>query len=547
MTEPREYISAPFEGVCVFATFEGLTVRGVGCLTSATPGLQHALDLRTLRLDPGELAWFTLPMTIANAPATIIGCVGFCHDYRQRDGIAGVAVAVTDEMLHRVGRKKIIDTIAQLNRLFARNLDAGVVTPEIDQALAKIEVASASSAFVDRNEPIRVRLPSGWRNYIELSELMESLPHHLPLDVARRGYVLRENAHATVDLSINLEWLTSRWKDPLEGGLFTRLPVGQRTKVKNGRLVRPGPFDEEPKSAPLTEAHSRAFEPQLDKIEPAACSVFAPSAMRSGADALVQVFVHASGEELQVSALASQVDPERGRQITQELEGLLKHGQTIEIFFDTKGLRLSNDTPRRQTAIWRGRPISVHFKVRAPWAVLRRILVPVMIISVNGEPIGRVGFRITVGMRERTVAPSLAGGVRRYQRAFLSYSSADRTEVLRRAQALKLAGIEIFQDILHLEPGERWGRRLFEEIDKADVFYLFWSDSARRSKWVRKEARYARAQQKRSETGAPDIVPVVLEVPPPRPPLFLKDLHFNDPISSVIALHSETTIPTGKR
>jgi hypothetical protein len=53
---------------------------------------------------------------------------------------------------------------------------------------------------------------------------------------------------------------------------------------------------------------------------------------------------------------------------------------------------------------------------------------------------------------------------KQYRKAFLSYATADRAEVLKRAQALKAAHIEFFQDLLHLEPGERWQRRLFEEI-----------------------------------------------------------------------------------
>jgi WD40 repeat protein len=330
---------------------------------------------------------------------------------------------------------------------------------------------------------------------------------------------------------------TVRLWDLKTGAETASLPA-QPAPIDNDFAIR---HSSEPISPALLEG-LRAQEEALAKLRahlrPVACSVFAPAAMRSGTRALVQVFLHASGDEEKTASLAHQVDPERGRQITQELDRSLEHGRKVEVFFETKGLALSKQTPRRQALIWAGQPTSVYFDVKAPWAFFRRMLLPVIIVSVDGEPIGRIAFRISVGVRQRTAAPWVAGNLIRYRRAFLSYASSDRGEVLKRAHALRLAGIDFFQDILHLEAGERWKRRLFEEIDKADIFYLFWSHSARRSKWVRREARYANARQKISPSGAPDIVPVILDVPPPSPPSFLKHLHFGDPISSAIALNT---------
>jgi hypothetical protein len=123
----------------------------------------------------------------------------------------------------------------------------------------------------------------------------------------------------------------------------------------------------------------------------------------------------------------------------------------------------------------------------------------------------------------------------RYRRAFLSYASPDRAEVLKRAQALRAAGVDFFNDLLSLEPGERWEQRLYGEIDRCDVFLLFWSRAARESQWVRKEIEHARDAAR--VTGRPaEILPIILEGPPPPPPPdALADLHFNDPLCYVIA------------
>jgi hypothetical protein len=118
---------------------------------------------------------------------------------------------------------------------------------------------------------------------------------------------------------------------------------------------------------------------------------------------------------------------------------------------------------------------------------------------------------------------------RRYHHAFISYASEDRAEVLKRTQMLKLVSIDFFQDLLSIEPGERWAKALYKNIDKSDVFFLFWSTAAKNSEWVMKEVRYAIERHGGDDLAPPEIVPVLIEGPPPvAPPPELKDLHFND-------------------
>jgi hypothetical protein len=56
---------------------------------------------------------------------------------------------------------------------------------------------------------------------------------------------------------------------------------------------------------------------------------------------------------------------------------------------------------------------------------------------------------------------------------------------------LKALRMSYFQDILALDPGDRWEQQLYRHIDQADLFLLFWSSAAHESEWVRKEVRYA--------------------------------------------------------
>ena len=120
--------------------------------------------------------------------------------------------------------------------------------------------------------------------------------------------------------------------------------------------------------------------------------------------------------------------------------------------------------------------------------------------------------------------------------AFLSYASSDRAEVIKRAMMLKAVGVEFFLDLLSLDPGERWERRLYEEIDRCDVFFLFWSANAARSSWVVCEAEYALRRFDVSNEEEPDIRPIIVEGPPvPPPPESLQRIHFNDPLCYVLA------------
>src|SRR4029453_8986434 len=99
------------------------------------------------------------------------------------------------------------------------------------------------------------------------------------------------------------------------------------------------------------------------------------------------------------------------------------------------------------------------------------------------------------------------------------------------AQLLSALRVQCFQDVLSQRPGDRWRERLFSEIEKCDVFLLFWSRYARESEWVIKEAEYALLYSKLAPTKQPrEIVPILLEgPPPPAPPKSLEEINFNDP------------------
>jgi hypothetical protein len=160
-----------------------------------------------------------------------------------------------------------------------------------------------------------------------------------------------------------------------------------------------------------------------------------------------------------------------------------------------------------------------------------------VIVRRQNLPIGQIGFLVTISPNaaaDRSVLQT--NHQRQFERVFASYASPDRAEVLKRVQVLRVAGIKCFQDVLDLEPGERWEHEVYRNIDRADLFLLFWSRAAKRSKWVRREAKYALSRQSSDPDAEPEIRPVLLppsgrprsarRIEPPWPEL--AHLHFND-------------------
>jgi hypothetical protein len=108
---------------------------------------------------------------------------------------------------------------------------------------------------------------------------------------------------------------------------------------------------------------------------------------------------------------------------------------------------------------------------------------------------------------------------------FASYASKDRQRVLDRTSEICRSGFDLWMDCLDLRPGETWKAELEKQIKNRDLFLLFWSANAKKSKWVRWE--WKTALKARGISGIdPHPLDPVSEAKPPRE---LDKLHFGDP------------------
>lgn len=262
------------------------------------------------------------------------------------------------------------------------------------------------------------------------------------------------------------------------------------------------------------------------------CSVFAPPAMTRGQRFQVQVFLHIPADADRARFLARTMDRKAELRDFETLSVPIARGARIEVRIDGRGLEVAEQAP---PLVWRGEPVVAKLSCRIPPDSREPSFLPVAQLMVDGYQVGRVLFEVEARASGEAADAAVAEAARitgraarRSQKVFISYASPDRGEALRRAQALQSAGFDVFQDVLRLEPGERYEPKILGEIERSDQFMLVWSRHASASEWVRKEWVHARDCQRRSRDGLPDIKPLPLEgpdrVPPPEE---LSDIHFN--------------------
>lgn len=287
-------------------------------------------------------------------------------------------------------------------------------------------------------------------------------------------------------------------------------------------------------------------------VDPVDCTVFAPPAAAVGDPMLVQLFAHTPQQTADVIQMAREFDETTRRLGFSSLEVEIPRGSRLQVELTLPGLLIDESV---QNFVWRGRAVSVQFDVMVPAAKAPGNLIGKVTVYLQGAPIGHIRFKIQITAPmphlvtsmpppgEPATAPnsfisSVAGKpepqplgdeARRYKQAFVSYARKDLNEVIKRVQMLERLHVSFFQDLLDLEPGERWERKLYRHIDECDVFMLFWSTASKQSKWVTKEVQYALDRKGGDDSRPPEIVPVMIEGPPvPLPNPELAHLHFND-------------------
>lgn len=317
----------------------------------------------------------------------------------------------------------------------------------------------------------------------------------------------------------NLETFTNQ-----EGAASLRDPE----EIESSRIADAVYRERTTKMDTAWRAASRSTIAAGDSVD---CAVFSPPEVPPDSYLLVQAFVYLPDQLQEAAEDAKAHDSESTIRGSTNLELEVQRGAILAFELNLPNAEI--DEPY-QSHRWSGRTTYVTFATKftkqAAGAQIGKLLV-----TLNDIPVGVIRFLITVSPRAPENLAWLEtdpkGRATRYRSVFISYASRDRSEVLRRVQLLEALGIKYFQDLLSLDPGQRWEKEVYRAIDNADLFLLFWSNAARDSAWVRKEICYAIDLKQGNDEAPPEIIPIVIEGPPaPEPPEELSHLQFSDRI-----------------
>ena len=111
-----------------------------------------------------------------------------------------------------------------------------------------------------------------------------------------------------------------------------------------------------------------------------------------------------------------------------------------------------------------------------------------------------------------------------FQDVFASYARENLAIVRHLKERYEALGVRMKIDLDELRTGEAWEPRLYELINDCDLFQLFWSKNAKKSKFVEREWRHALATDKARH--GPFIRPVYWENPMPPPAQELAHMNF---------------------
>jgi TIR domain len=240
-----------------------------------------------------------------------------------------------------------------------------------------------------------------------------------------------------------------------------------------------------------------------------------PTSVAIGISFIIDVLIYCQHDRSQALERAAELRPESYR-FSSAGAALFARGTKLSI-----SLRLPWDTePKSQIVYWSGAITNVSFRV-LPTHLMPTPVYGTCNVAVGGLTIGQVFFRLESGSDDqRTFSRAQV-----IKSAFASYTSKDRRQVLDRVQGIEKLGVSVFMDTHGLRSNDQYKKRIFEAIDSADIFYLFWSRHAARSNWVDQEWRYG---YKQKGLAFIDPVPLVDPRKVPPPPELAEHRHIND-------------------
>ena len=258
------------------------------------------------------------------------------------------------------------------------------------------------------------------------------------------------------------------------------------------------------------------------RIDDVHFSVTSPRCVLPGCSFMLDVWAHLKRQRQAVIKQAREAIA--GGEIVIQSKGPIQvaRGTVLSVLLKINGMSVNDP---QDTIYWKGEIGNARFPVTVPDDAKEGSRAGLATIYLDGVQIAKIHFSLMVG-KEASAENDVPFQVNHHRKAFASYASQDRNDVLTSIQGMQKAdpGLDVFYDEANLRSGASWEQELKRVIPESDVFYLFWSASAKASQWVDMEWRWALERR-----GIEFIDPVPLvspeEVPPPEE---LGGKHFKD-------------------
>lgn len=259
-------------------------------------------------------------------------------------------------------------------------------------------------------------------------------------------------------------------------------------------------------------------------------SVYSPKKFKVNSPIILDVWAYLNSDISKVKRMAK--DLGRAKSIGTKTGVVITQGSLLQIKLNIPYLQIEDPI---DYITWNGVPANASFIIRYPKDTDFGYYSGTAIVSCDGISISKISFNLSIEKGSSKNSTSLTFNSHLHEKAFVSYATKDKEEVLSRVQGMKKVApdLDVFMDSFSLKSGEDWMEKLEENIAKRDVFYLFWSIPASESEMVATEWKLALKTK-----GIEYIDPIPLEDPEIcPPPKELNSLHFNDIYMTNIKYH----------
>ncbi len=273
-------------------------------------------------------------------------------------------------------------------------------------------------------------------------------------------------------------------------------------------------------------ASERIVIPDNVLIDNVRFTVTAPGCLPSGSESEIQFWVHGEQQTETVLARAREGHGREGMEQAPLQGGLRAEGCAgLSVRLKLSG-GVTCDSGHKWY-LWTGEIGNASFRVNVPSEAPEGEMVGVASVRLNGCQIAKLTFLLNIGPEPQAMQ-SIPCQTMMHRRAFASYATEDREQVVARVRAMEAVykGLRVYVDSVSLRNATYWEPDLHGRIDATDIFYLFWSRNAIQSDWVTREWRWALRSK-----GLDFIDPVPLERPEAAPPpVELAGRYFGDPL-----------------